>query len=134
MHLSDATLAKISDMNDHGGRTVDGRWRSVTNDITCNCKNGEHDRCGGWIFPIGGKRECNCPCHDDHRPPYREALATFVKAADWWRINTFVTVDGSDEPWWRITFVDNRAGTVTLAGPDDQTRVAPFAALNLHPN
>ena len=132
MYLNAATLIKVHAMNAAGGRLVNDRWRSVNNGITCGCKHGQHDQCSGWIFPLGGANECSCPCHDDHRPTYREALAAAVKATNWWRMNDFVTVDGDDVPWWKIIFVDNRAETVTLVGPDEQTRVAPFATLNLY--
>lgn len=127
-----ATLAKIDNMIADGGRTIDGIWYSLTADTTSLCTGGHHDRCGGWVFPMGGVRECPCPCHDDHRPTYREALAKGVKAMNHWRAGDFVTIDGTDATWWRITFVDNRAKEVHATDPDGQTTIAGFALLNLH--
>jgi hypothetical protein len=83
MTFTEATRAKINTMVANGGRYVDGRWRSLTQGITCNCKNDNHDRCSGWIFPIGGANECSCPCHDDDRPDYHTARATVIKKTNW---------------------------------------------------
>lgn len=132
MNLTAATLIKLHDMLTSGGRTIDGRWRSVNNGITCGCKDGKHDQCSGWIFPIGGVNECFCPCHDDHRPDYREALATTVKVTNWWRINDFVTIDGSDVKWWKITFVNTHTKAVHAIGPDGQLAIAGFDLVNLY--
>lgn len=132
MTLSAETLAKITKMHADGGRTIAGRWYGINTDTTTLCKDGGHDRCGGWVFPIGGARECPCPCHDDRRPAYREALAIAVKASDWWRVGDFVTVAGTAAPWWRVTFVDNRAKEIRATDPDGQTTVAQFSLLNLY--
>lgn len=131
MTLNAATLIKLHDMLTNGGRTIDGRWRSVNSGITCSCKDGNHDRCGGWILPTGGVNECSCPCHDDHRPDYREVLATTVKTTNGWRIGDFVTIDGSDVEWWKITFIDNRAQAVHATGPNGEVAIAGFDLLDL---
>lgn len=132
MNLTATTLLSYYDMIINGGRTSHGRWRSVNHDITCGCKDGKHDQCGGWIFPTGGPRECFCLCHDDgNRPDYRDTLAATVKATNWWRVNDFVTIDGTDAPWWKVTFVDNRANQVHATGPDGQLAIAGFDLLNL---
>lgn len=68
-------LARIKAMIMDGGRTVNGRWCGIHTGITLTCKREDHDRCGGWIFPLGGKNECSCPCHDKHRDSYESALS-----------------------------------------------------------
>lgn len=132
MTLNAATLTKLHDMLTNGGRNIDGCWRSVSSGITCSCKDGKHDLCSGWIHPLGGVNECSCPCHDDHRPDYREALAFSVKSTNLWRIGDFVTIDGTSIPWWKITFVDNRTNAIHAEGPDGQLAVAGFGLLNLY--
>lgn len=131
MTLTADTIAKIADMMANGGRTVAGHWHNVNTGITCLCKDGDHDRCDGWIHPTGGPRECECPCHDDHRPGYREALAKVVKAMGLWRDGDFVTIDGRGGTAWRITFVDSRDEMAYVSGPDGQATVADFDDLHL---
>jgi hypothetical protein len=89
--LPAAVRAAFDEMVTAGGRDFTGRipglrpgttvWASTRNGVSLNCL-GNPDRgraphtdvCGGWINPLGGgARECACPCHDEHRPPYMEA-------------------------------------------------------------
>lgn len=66
-----------------GGRDVDGVWRP-TREMTVNCTGvideTDHDGCGGWTVPTLDRRECWCPCHDEHRPPYEDARAAAERA------------------------------------------------------
>jgi hypothetical protein len=130
MNLIDTALANFEDMIANGGRTIRGIWRSTRNDTTCNCVDGHHEVCSGWIFPMGGPAECACPCHDDDRPTYQAALAKALKVMNHWRINDFVTIDGSDIQWWKITFVDYRAKEVHAIGPTGQLAIAEFDIVN----
>lgn len=132
MDLTGATLDAFNQMKANGGRTLGGRWHSLRNDTTSSCVDGHHEVCSGWIFPMGGVRECACPCHDDERPAYRVALAECVKITNWWRIGDFVTIDGSDVEWWKITFVIFRTKEVHADGPAGQTAIAGFHLLNLY--
>lgn len=131
MTLDDATQALFSDMKTNGGRTIKGIWRSTRNDVTCNCVDGHHQVCSGWIFPIGGPAECACPCHDSDRPAYRVALAKAAKIMNHWRIGDFVTIDGSDVAWWKITFVDYRTRKINATGPEGQVAIAGFDLINM---
>jgi len=134
MDLTGATLAKFEDMITNGGRVIDGIWNGIwldtRNHVTCNCLARNHEICSGWILPIGGPAECACPCHDEDRPSYRVALARALKAMNHWRINDFVTIDGTDVNW-KITFVDYRAKEVHATGPAGQVAIAEFDLVNL---
>jgi hypothetical protein len=130
-----STYANINTMIADGGRVVAGRWRSVYTDATSNCADGNHDKCMGWILPVGGARECSCPCHDDGRPDYATARAATVKKTNWWHRGDFVTIAGSDVPWWKITAVYTRWQTVEATGSNGRTIAnVPFARLDLFRN